>query len=144
MDCFPESVYLDPPCEIEDIEDSNDYDLVIISYQVWFLSPSIPITSFLKSKYAKEKLKDKPVITVIACRNMWVMAQEKMKSLLFDVNAKLIDNIVLIDQGSSLSTFITTPRWMLTGRRNAFWKIFPKAGVSKEDIKKRVQDLVLQ
>ncbi len=67
-----------------------------------------------------------------------------MKSLLFDVNAKLIDNIVLIDQGSSLSTFITTPRWMLTGRRNAFWKIFPKAGVSKEDIKKRVQDLVLQ
>lgn len=134
MDCFPESVYLDP-CEIEEIEDSNDYDLVIISYQVWFLSPSIPITSFLKSKFAKEKLKDKPVITVIACRNMWVMAQEKMKSLLSDVNAKLIDNIVLIDQGSSLATFITTPRWMLTGRRNAFWKIFPKAGVDEKEIK---------
>lgn len=134
MDCFPESVYLDP-CEIEEIEDSNDYDLVIISYQVWFLSPSIPITSFLKSKFAKEKLKDKPVITVIACRNMWVMAQEKMKSLLSDVNAKLIDNIVLIDQGSSLATFITTPRWMLTGRKNAFWKIFPKAGVDEKEIK---------
>jgi len=134
MDCFPESIYMDP-CEIEDIEDSNDYDLVIISYQVWFLSPSIPITSFLKSKYAKEKLKDKPVITLIACRNMWVMAQEKMKSLLDNLDAKLIDNIVLIDAGSSLSTFITTPRWMLTGRRNPFWKIFPRAGVSKEDIK---------
>lgn len=134
MDCFPESVYLDP-CEIEEIEDSNDYDLVIIFYQVWFLSPSLPITAFLKSKFAKEKLKNKPVITVIACRNMWVMAQEKMKSLLKNIDAKLIDNIVLVDQGSSLTTFITTPRWMLTGKRNAFWKIFPKAGVSKEDIK---------
>lgn len=133
MDCFPESVYLDP-CEIEEIEDSNDYDLVIISYQVWFLSPSIPITSFLKSKFAKEKLKDKPVITVIACRNMWVMAQEKMKTLLSDINAKLIDNVVLIDKGKSLETFVTTPVWMLTGKRELAF--FTKAGICPEQIKK--------
>jgi len=134
MDCFPESVYLDP-CEIEEIEDSNDYDLVIIFYQVWFLSPSLPITAFLKSKFAKEKLKNKPVITVIACRNMWVMAQEKMKSLLKNIDAKLIDNIVLIDQGNSFATFVTTPRWMLTGKRDSLWGVFPEAGISKQDIK---------
>lgn len=135
MDCFPESVYLDPPKIKEIEEDDNDYDLIILPYQVWFLSPSLPITAFLKSDYAKRKLKGKPVITLIGCRNMWVMAQEKMKQLLTEVEAKLIDNIVLIDQGNSLATFITTPRWMLTGKRDSLWGIFPEAGISKKDIK---------
>ncbi len=133
MDCFPESVYLEP-CDIEEFDDSNDYDLIILSYQVWFLSPSIPITSFLKSKYAKEKLKNKPVITVIGCRNMWLMAQEKIKQLLKDVDAKLIDNIVFTDRANSLLTFITTPRWMLTGKKKSLWGIFPDAGVNKSQI----------
>jgi len=135
MDCFPESIYLDPP-EIKEIEDDeNDYDLVILPYQVWFLSPSLPITAFLKSDYAKRKLKGKPVITLIGCRNMWVMAQEKLKQMLNDVEAKLIDNIVLIDQGNSFATFVTTPRWMLTGKRDSLWGVFPEAGISKQDIK---------
>jgi len=135
MDTFPESVYLDP-CEIESFEeDAHEYDLVILAYQVWFLSPSIPITAFLKSAYAKEKLKNKPVITVIGCRNMWIMAQEKVKSLLAHIGAKLIDNIVLVDQGNSLATFITTPRWMMSGKKDALWGIFPKAGISEAEIK---------
>ncbi|WP_419770776.1 MAG: dialkylresorcinol condensing enzyme [Candidatus Marinarcus sp.] len=135
MDCFPESVYLDP-CEIEAIdEDDNEYDLIILAYQVWFLSPSLPITAFLKSAYAKEKLKNKPVITVIGCRNMWVMAQEKVKVLLNDMGAKLIDNIVLIDQGNSFATFVTTPRWLLTGNKESLWGIFPKAGIHPDEIK---------
>lgn len=135
MDCFPESIYMDPP-EIEEIEDDdNDYDLVILPYQVWFLSPALPITAFMKSDYAKRKLEGKPVITLIACRNMWVMAQEKMKGMISDLGAKLIDNIVLIDQGNSFATFITTPRWMLTGKKDSLWGIFPEAGVSPKDIK---------
>lgn len=135
MDTFPESVYLDP-CEIESFEeDTHEYDLVILAYQVWFLSPSIPITAFLKSAYAKEKLNNKPIITVIGCRNMWIMAQEKVKSLLAHIGAKLIDNIVLVDQGNSLATFITTPRWMMSGKKDALWGIFPKAGISEVEIK---------
>ena len=47
---------------------------------------------------------------------------------------RLIDNIVVIDQGSSLATFITTPRWMMTGKKNGFWGIFPEAGIAKEEI----------
>jgi len=135
MDVFPESVYLDP-CEIEPMEeDEIEYDLIILAYQVWFLSPSLPTTAFLKSAYARKKLQNKPVITLIGCRNMWIMAQEKMKGMLDDISAKLIDNIVLIDQGNSLATFITTPRWMFTGKKDSLWKIFPKAGISDEDIR---------
>jgi len=134
MNTFPESVLL-VPCEIEAMEDDDtEYDLVILAYQVWFLSPSIPITAFMKSVYAKKTLKGKPVITVIGCRNMWIMAQEKMKTMLQDIEATIIDNIVVIDQGSSLATFITTPRWMMTGKKNGFWGIFPKAGIAKKEI----------
>ena len=120
MDSFPESVYLDG-CEIEELEEDNiEYDLIILAYQIWFLAPSIPTTAFLQSEYAKKKLKDKPVVTLIGCRNMWIMAQEKMKVLLQDIGAKLIDNVVLIDRGNSLETFVTTPRWMLTGKQDSF------------------------
>lgn len=135
MDTFPESVHL-VPCPIEDIEDdNNDYDLIILSYQVWFLSPSIPITSFLKSNWAKRKFANKPVITLIGCRNMWIMAQEKVKELLLDLNAKLIDNIVLIDKGNSLETFITTPRWMLTGKKDSIFGL-STAGIDENEIAK--------
>lgn len=134
MSVFPESAHL-IPCELEEIEDDNvDFDLVIIAYQVWFLSPSIPISSFMQSSYAKKHLKDKAVITLIGCRNMWIMAQEKMKEMLKKLNATLIDNVVLVDQGNSLETFITTPRWMLSGKKDSFLGL-SEAGISKKDIK---------
>ncbi len=129
---FPESVHLDG-CEVKPIKVREEYDLIILGYTPWFLSPSIPVTGFLKSRQAKHLFKNKPVVTVIACRDMWLIAQEKMKSLLDDLGARLLDNVVLTDQGKSLYTFVTTPRWMLTGEKNSFW-FFPKAGVSEQDI----------
>jgi hypothetical protein len=133
MDTFPESVYLEP-CEIEEFEeDTNEYDLIILSYQVWFLSPSIPISSFLKSDWAKKKLKNKPIITLIGCRNMWIMAQEKIKNMLLNLDAKLIDNVVLIDKGNSVETFITTPRWMLTGKKDSIFGL-SSAGINESEI----------
>jgi hypothetical protein len=132
FDIFPESVYLNG-CEIEELETEEEYDLIILGYTVWFLSPSLPVTGFLQSPMAKKLLNDTPVITVIACRDMWLTAQEKVKSLLDDVNARLIDNVVLTDQGKSIHSFVTTPRWMLTGKKDAFW-FFPKAGVAENEI----------
>ena len=134
LDVFPESVYLDPPA-LRPIQLSlrDDYDLIIIAYQVWFLSPSLPMTAFLQHPDTAKILRGKPVITLIACRNMWVMAQETMKKLLSDHQARLLDNVALVDQGSSLASFITTPRWILTGRKQAFWG-FPPAGLSSQTI----------
>jgi hypothetical protein len=136
FDAFPESVYMDG-CAIKEpdnINEDDEFDLVILAYTVWFLSPSIPITGFLNSKYAKI-LKGKPVITLIACRNMWLMAQEKVKEKLESLGARLIDNVVLVDRGSSLATFITTPRWMLTGKKNPLWGL-PEAGVHPTEVKR--------
>jgi hypothetical protein len=134
FDTFPECVHLDPP-PIRPVAfgPGSRFDLVVLSYQVWFLSPSLPVTAFLQSE-AAQVLRDTPVITFIACRNMWLSAQEKMKGLLHDLGARHIDNVVLVDQGPPWATFITTPRWVLTGKKNGFWGIFPPAGVSAAEI----------
>jgi len=131
---FPECVYLDPPTiKPLDINTNQKFDLIVLAYQVWFLAPSLPITAFLQSNEGKRLLQDTPVITLIGCRNMWVMAQQAITKLLKDANAHHIDNIVLTDQGSTLASFITTPRWVLTGKKNAFWG-FPAAGIAAKEI----------
>ena len=134
MDVFPECVQMEAP-EMKPVSFDPDgrYDLVVVAYQVWFLSPSLPITGFLKSEAARV-LKDKPVITFIACRNMWLTAHEKMRVMLRELGAKHIDNAVLIDQGPPWATFVTTPRWLWTGKKDGFWGVFPPAGVSRADI----------
>ena len=132
-DEFPEAVHMDGVAvkEIENLED--DYDLIILGYSIWFLAPSTPIVGFMKSAQAKKIFKDKPVVTLIACRDMWVMAQEKMKTLLTDVGANLIDNVALTDQGKGVYSFATTPRWLLSGKKDAFL-IFPPAGILEREI----------
>lgn len=134
FDTFPESVHMDPP-PLKPLAFGPDarFDLVVLAYQVWFLSPSLPTTAFLKSPAARV-LRDTPVITFIVCRNMWLSAQEKVKKLLAGLGARLIDNVVLTDQGPPWSTFVTTPLWLLTGRKDVLPGVFPPAGVSEADI----------
>lgn len=135
FDQFPEAVHGVPPVlEPLNLPAGKRYDLVILAYTVWYLSPAPPVTAFLKSAQGRALLRDTPVITLIACRNMWLMAQEKTKLMLTEAGARLCDNIVFTDKGSSLATFITTPRWMLTGKTDALWGIFPRPGISDADI----------
>jgi len=117
------------------IDTRQHYDLIILAYQVWFLSPSPPIAAFLASEDAQKLFSGQPVITLIGCRGMWIMAQEKVKKCLSTLGAILVGQIAVTDQGNALTSLITTPRWMLTGRKNAFWGIFPPAGIAAEDIK---------
>lgn len=135
FDVFPECAHLVPPV-LHPLKTSVsiNYDLVVIAYQTWFLAPSLPITGFLKSKEGRAILKNKPVITIIGSRNMWIMGQEKMKALLKDCGARLLDNVVLTDDVNSFASFVTTPRWMFTGKKDRFLKIFPVPGISEKDI----------
>jgi len=135
LDAFPESAHLVPPALAPlSLTGDEAFDLIVLPYQVWFLAPSQPITAFLKHPVAQRLLRGKPVVTVIACRNMWLSAQEKLKALLVAAGARLIDNVVLIDPGPTLATFITTPRWLLSGNKAGFWGM-PAAGLSDAQIK---------
>lgn len=131
---FPETVLMRPePLQTLQVDANKRYDLLILAYQVWFLAPSRPITSFLASQEASRLLSGVPVVTLIGCRNMWLMAQEKLKSRLEALGARLVDNIVLTDECGSAASFLATPLWMFTGRRQPVaW--LPKAGISEADI----------
>jgi len=132
---FPES-YLQIPQPLKPFQLAHtDYDLVILGYQVWYLSPSIPFNSFLQSETGKQLLQGKPVITVSGTRNMWVMAHQKVKKLLTECGAHLVGNIALTDRHHNHISVITIVQWLFSGDKNKrYLGVFPKAGVADKDI----------
>nr|WP_041420724.1 hypothetical protein [Sideroxydans lithotrophicus] len=134
LDAFPESAHMVPPqLQPLSLTGAEEFDLVILPYQVWFLAPSQPVTAFLKYPLASKLLAGKPVVTVIACRNMWMLAQEKMKTLLDGYGARLLDNVVLVDPSPTMASLWTTPLWLLSGKKDLL-KILPPAGVDAASI----------
>jgi hypothetical protein len=142
---FPES-FMGIPCKIEDLKIPQDknYDLVILGYSPWYLSPSIPVHSFLQSQQAKVLMKDKPIITVIGCRNMWLMSQEKIKKYLASIGSRLVGNIEMHDKAPNLISVVTIIRWLVKGKQEKSG-MFPAAGVSQDDVKNssRFGELIL-
>jgi hypothetical protein len=135
-DVFPESVE-GVPCDLAPIEidPDADYDLIILAYTVWYLSPSLPVQAFLGSPEAARLFQDTPVVTVIGCRNMWLLAQERVKSGIRDMGGQLVGNIVLGDRASNLVGVTTIAYWMLTGRKDRLLHVFPRPGVDDADIR---------
>ena len=113
----------------------KSYDLVILGYQPWFLSPSIPSNSLLNHPDFRAVIKDTPVITISAGRNMWLNAYDRIRKTLKDAGANLVGNIALVDKHPNPVSFITIFYWMLTGKKERYLNIFPKPGVAEEDIK---------
>lgn len=131
---FPETVLMRPqPLRPLVVDANKRYDLVILAYQVWFLSPSQPMTAFLASPEAAQLLKGTPVVTLIGCRNMWLMAQEKVKERLSDLGARLVDNIALTDACGTAASFLATPLWLFTGRQKPYSWV-PRAGIAEAEI----------
>jgi len=144
---FPES-FLELPQPIKamppDIE-TQEYDLVVLAYQVWYLSPSIPVTSFLKSEQARALLEGKPVVTLSGTRNMWIKAQEKVRNMLVKKGARIVANIALTDRHYNHISVLTIVHWLFTGKKDKYLGIFPLPGVSQKDITNATQygELVL-
>ena len=134
FDAMPESV-LAKPVDLESIElKENKYDLVVFAYQPWFLSLSIPANSILQNVAIKGILKNTPVISLIAARNMWLNSQERLKKILQLNGANLVANIALIDKSANLVSAITIMYWMFTAKRDKYLGIFPKPGVLEQDV----------
>ncbi|PLW94674.1 MAG: hypothetical protein C0591_12275 [Marinilabiliales bacterium] len=75
-----------------------------------------------------------PIITVIGARNMWVSAQEDIKRMILENKGILTGNIALHDRHQNLLSVVTIIYWLMTGKKDRYLGIFPKPGVSDEDI----------
>lgn len=135
FDVFPESV-TEMACELKPMpaDLKQKYDLIILGLQVWYLSPSIPITAFLQSEDFKSIANNTPLITINACRNMWFMAQRSIKNYIQQAKAKYTGHVVLFDKVNNLTSVITIMYWAFTGRKDQMWGIWPKPGISDQDI----------
>ncbi|MBT9567676.1 MAG: dialkylresorcinol condensing enzyme [Thiobacillus sp.] len=139
LDTFPESAHMVPE-KLHPLTLANDadFDLVLVFYQVWFLAPSRPVVAFLDTPVARAVLRGKPVVTVIACRNMWLQAHARMHALLSGMGARLLDNVVLTDRSPTLTSLLTTPLWLLTGRKKPVPGL-PAAGVAAAEIRRSIR-----
>ena len=134
FDAMPETV-LEEPIALDPFELKKDkYDLIIFGYQPWFLSPSLPASSILQHEAFLKVLKDTPIITVIGARNMWLNAQESIKTRIADAGGRLVANIPLIDRNNNLVSALTIMHWMFGGKKDRKWGILPVPGIRSEDI----------
>ncbi|MEI6251841.1 MAG: hypothetical protein WCP30_03465 [Mycobacteriaceae bacterium] len=133
---FPASV--DPEALVELVEPAGGFEsapdeLVILAYQVWYLAPSLPIRSLLKAH--PEAFRDRRVVSVIACRNMWYSAAIEVCGLLRSAGARSVEVVAATDTRPQAVTFVTTLRWLLTGRREPFLR-FGRAGVGADELER--------
>ncbi|QES94240.1 dialkylresorcinol condensing enzyme DarA [Empedobacter brevis] len=136
FNAFPES-FLQKQKRIKPIPTeilNQKYDLILLYYQVWFLSPSIPINSFLKDHQTQQILENTKVITISGSRNMWFLAQEKIKDLLKKNNATLTGNIALVDHSPNLISAMTIVNWMFSGVKKRMFNLLPLPGISQKTI----------
>ena len=135
LSIFPETV-LEAPIALQPVavDDDARYDLIILAFQPWYLSPSLPVTAFLKSPDAVKILKRVPILTVIGSRNMWQGSLERVKVMVEALGGRLCGNIAFIDRAPNLISVITIVYWMFTGKKDKYLGIFPRPGVSDEDI----------
>lgn len=133
---MPECVLEIPPrVSVSGLPDDDAFDLVILAYQVWFLSPSPPVQGLLTGESAR-LLGGRRVLTLTVCRNMWHRASLVMRRLLAQAGARHIDNVVVTHQGPVWATFITTTRSLFTGKRDRLWGVLPPPGIAEEEFQR--------
>jgi hypothetical protein len=111
--------------------DLAQFDLIVLGGQVWFLSPSLPLHSFLQSPEARA-MKGKSVVMLMTCRNLWVSAAKIVRSCFVGLGVRFLGQITVCEISPLWASFVTTPRWMLSGKKTPF-AFFPAAGIREQD-----------
>lgn len=131
---FPAAV--DPEALVDLVEPAGGFhtdpaELVILCYQVWYLAPSLPIRSLVRTH--PEAVRNHRVVSLIACRNMWYSAAIEVSGLLRSAGARRVEVVAATDTRRQATTLVTTLRWLLTGRREPFlW--FGRAGIGDGEL----------
>jgi hypothetical protein len=105
-ECFATHAAIDP----------DDFDVLVLVYPVWFLSPASPVGAWLR-QLPDACLSRKRVITVCTSRNMWVEAQRIVRELIEEKGGMVVAHAALEDRSPEAKTLITTPYFFLTGKK---------------------------
>jgi hypothetical protein len=135
FETFPESRLAIPTGKLNEIDfsDVNDADLAVVSGQSWYLSPSLPLHAFFQDEKVKAYLNGKNIVNISGCRNMWVMAQRKIRQYICQAGGNYVGHIVLQDHAPNLISVLTIIRWLFYGKKEATRRL-PAAGVSDDDV----------
>lgn len=109
------------------------YDLAVIGYQPWFLTPSVPVRSFLDGP-AGELLRGRHVVSVITCRSLWKRAYRTFAQKVEDRGATVVDSLVVEDPARQPMNMVTTVFHLLTGQtldRGFLKRVFPPVGIGE-------------
>ncbi|MBL7262260.1 hypothetical protein [Paractinoplanes lichenicola] len=121
-----------PPVPVDD-----DADLIVFAFPVWYLAPALPMRALVGAE--PRAFAGRPVVGLVACRNMWYSAALEVRRLLEAAGGHYLGTIAAVDTASAGITFVTTLRWLLAGKREASWG-FPRAGVPDPELD-RLADL---
>jgi hypothetical protein len=95
---------------------NKKYDLILFGYQVWYLTPSIPIISFLK--VVMQKYPERYSCSYHFRNQKYVDAfSGKTESIFKGFKAKLVGNIALVDRHDNYTSVLTILRWLTTGQK---------------------------
>ena len=113
---FPRCILNRPPAVWVEGSSEGDYDMIFLLAQVWFLSPSLPIQGFFASSHA-QVLKKAKIHLILTCRNMWMNTAWSIREALANHQADVVHLSVLKDTSPGWLSFITTPMWLIKGKK---------------------------
>ncbi|MFC2171189.1 flavodoxin family protein [Acidobacteriota bacterium] len=94
LSIFPETVWEEPiPIKAPAFDENTKYDLVILGCQIWFLSPSLPISSVLHDPRKSKVFSGTPVVPIMTFRRSVSQGLEDLEKTLKGLGAVVIGKI---------------------------------------------------
>lgn len=112
----PEAFRGEMALERVEIPDLAPYERIVIAYPVWFLSPAIPMTAFLRH-LPDNSFAGKSIVTLCTCRNMWVRAQLIIAGEIRRLGGRIEAHATLEDTAPSKVSLMTTLHYFITGKK---------------------------
>mmetsp|Transcript_3496 Transcript_3496/g.4796 ORF Transcript_3496/g.4796 Transcript_3496/m.4796 type:complete len:322 (-) Transcript_3496:1054-2019(-) len=113
---------LDTPVEssspnISTKKKNNMFDLVVLGWQTWFLSPSLPVRMAVNDPDYQHLLQQAPVLMIGTHRNMWHRASRTLRQELdAHAHANIVGSINFVQSSAFLVSVVKTLRWQLGGK----------------------------
>lgn len=92
-------------------------DLVILGWQTWFLSPSLPVRLMTMSPEWQRVLEGVPVLLVGTHRNMWHRASSCLRADLLSAGARHVGRVNFVQKSAFLKSVVSTVRWQFGGTK---------------------------